>query len=250
MGALCTPGTMVLTRPPYVRRPASAVSQRQSLTSARYRFPSTRTFKMTRHQPRVHSRSPARPSPSPVAPGRNEDPSAYTPGSAPRSYPQRTPGRGPAFRARTGDHVTIGNLHDVIHSPHATSCRTRTVLPSMARTWRCSRAGPRPERVSGQVGPGPRPASRPRPRPGRDRTGPGGWCRRVARPRPRRECRGSCGRCRGRTRRLRRTSAPRVLRRPLRQRGQRAHRSRARTPYLTALGSPSSMTGSIGAQAS
>jgi hypothetical protein len=69
----------------------------QSLTSARYCFPSTRTFKMTRHQPRVHSRSPARPSPSPVAPGRNEDPSAYTPGSAPRSYPQRTPGRGPAF---------------------------------------------------------------------------------------------------------------------------------------------------------
>src|SRR3954447_25925627 len=97
MGALCTPGTMVLTRPPCVRRPASAASQRQSLTSARYRFPSTRTFKMTRHQPRVHSRSPARPSPSPVAPGRNEDPSAYTPGSAPRSYPQRTPGRGPAF---------------------------------------------------------------------------------------------------------------------------------------------------------
>src|SRR3954447_22522508 len=97
MGALCTPGTMVLSRLPYARRPASAASQRQSLTSARYRIPSTRTFKMTRHQPRVHSRSPARPSPSPVAPGRNEDPSAYTPGSAPRSHPQRTPGRGPAF---------------------------------------------------------------------------------------------------------------------------------------------------------
>src|SRR3954453_3794930 len=60
-------------------------------------LPSPQTFKMTRHQPRVHSRSPARPSPSPVAPGRNEDPSAYTPGSAPRSYPHRTPGRGPAF---------------------------------------------------------------------------------------------------------------------------------------------------------
>ena len=36
-----------------------------SLTSARSRLPSTRTFNMTRHQPRVHPCSPARPSPHP-----------------------------------------------------------------------------------------------------------------------------------------------------------------------------------------
>ncbi len=36
-----------------------------SLTSARSRIPSTRTFNMTRHQPRVHPYSPARPSPHP-----------------------------------------------------------------------------------------------------------------------------------------------------------------------------------------
>ena len=35
------------------------------------------------------------------------------------------------LKTRTGDHVTIGNLHDVIHSPRATC--TASSVPSGAR---------------------------------------------------------------------------------------------------------------------
>jgi len=54
---------MVLTRPLANQRPASAASQRHVPDLGPAPLPSTRTFNMTRHQPRVHACSPARPSP-------------------------------------------------------------------------------------------------------------------------------------------------------------------------------------------
>jgi hypothetical protein len=70
-GRWCSPGCAAF----HSRHPP--LFSGQSLISARSCIPSTRTVKMTRHQPRVHSRSPARPSPHPWPPeGRNEDPSA------------------------------------------------------------------------------------------------------------------------------------------------------------------------------
>src|SRR4051812_44113701 len=68
MGALCTPGTMVLTRLRCVPQPASAAFQRPVPDLGPVLHSFHRTFKMTRHQPRVHSRSPARPSPRPWPP--------------------------------------------------------------------------------------------------------------------------------------------------------------------------------------
>jgi hypothetical protein len=47
-------------------------------------------------------------------------------GFAPRSYPQRTPGRGQSNAHWTGNYVTniSRSSFDAFHSPHATSCRT------------------------------------------------------------------------------------------------------------------------------
>ena len=75
----------------------------------------------------------ARPSfPFTRGPRKEQGPFGLHPGLRTPQLPAAHAGEGTGLRARTGDHVTIGNLHDVIHSPHATSCRTRTVLPSMA----------------------------------------------------------------------------------------------------------------------
>lgn len=58
-GRWCSPGRSQISG----RHPPR--SSGTSLTSARCRIPSTRTFNMTGHQPRVHPCSPARPSPHP-----------------------------------------------------------------------------------------------------------------------------------------------------------------------------------------
>jgi hypothetical protein len=49
---------------------------------------------LTRHQTEVHSRSPVRSSPCPVAPGRNGNPWASPPSFTPRRYQQRMSERG------------------------------------------------------------------------------------------------------------------------------------------------------------
>jgi hypothetical protein len=58
-GRWCSPG------PRADQQPASAASQRQVPNLGPVPHSSTRTFNMTRHQPRVHPYSPARPSPHP-----------------------------------------------------------------------------------------------------------------------------------------------------------------------------------------
>jgi hypothetical protein len=61
-------GRWCSTRPRHAPQPASAASQRPVPDLGRVLHPFPPTFKMTRHQPRVHSRSPARPSPRPWPP--------------------------------------------------------------------------------------------------------------------------------------------------------------------------------------
>jgi hypothetical protein len=61
-------GQWCSTRPRHAPQPASAASQRPVPDLGRVLHPFHPTFKMTRHQPRVHSRSPARPSPRPWPP--------------------------------------------------------------------------------------------------------------------------------------------------------------------------------------
>jgi hypothetical protein len=117
------------------------LSSDQSLTSAGSYIPYTRTFKMTRHQPRVHSRSPARPSPRPWPPEGTRtlrlEPWAPHPAV---TRDARQGGDRPSSTSRGSRHHQ-GTSSAVIHSPHATSCRTRRVLPSTASTVRSSPRG-------------------------------------------------------------------------------------------------------------
>ena len=62
--------------------------------------------------------------PSPVTPGWNGSASAFTLGFAPRSYPQRTPGRGRPHGHWTGSHPRLPTSNRRDHSSRATSRRT------------------------------------------------------------------------------------------------------------------------------
>src|SRR3954447_7301925 len=129
---------MVLTRPRSVPQPAFAAFQRPVPDLGPALHPFHRTFKMTRHQPRVHSRSPARPSPRPWPPEGTRtlrlEPWAPHPAV---TRDARQGGDRPPSTSRGSRHHR-GTSSAVIHSPHATSCRTRNVLPSTASTVRHS----------------------------------------------------------------------------------------------------------------
>ena len=84
---------MVLTQPLADQQPASAASQRHVPDLGPVPLPFTRTFNMTRHQPRVHTCSPARSSPHPW-PSEGTGPFGLNPGL-------RTP-QLPATHARAG----------------------------------------------------------------------------------------------------------------------------------------------------
>src|SRR3954464_4950297 len=93
---------MVPTRPRCVPQPASAAFQRPVPNLG----PVLHSFHPDLQDDEASTKGSlafARPSfSSPVAPGRNEDPSACTLGSAPRSHPRRTPRRRPAIEQEPG----------------------------------------------------------------------------------------------------------------------------------------------------
>src|SRR3954470_4820807 len=137
MGALCTPGTMVLTRLRCVPQPASAAFQRPVHDLG----PVLHPFHPDRQDDEASTKgslSFTRPSfSSPVAPGKERGPFGLNPGLRTPQSPATHAKEETGHRARAGDHVTItGTSSAVIHSPHATSCRTRSVLPSTASTVR------------------------------------------------------------------------------------------------------------------
>src|SRR3954453_5997018 len=141
MGALCTPGTMVLTRLRCVPQPASAAFQRPVPNLG----PVLHSFHPDLQDDEASTKGSlafARPSfPFTRGPRKERGPFGLTP-RAPHPAVTRSARQGgdrPSSTDRRSRHHRP--LHDVIHSLHATSCRTRRVLPSKARTWRCSRTG-------------------------------------------------------------------------------------------------------------
>src|SRR3954471_14301455 len=134
---------MVLTRPRYVPRPASAAFQRPVPDLG----PVLHSFHPGLQDDEASTKgslSFARPSfSSPVAPGKERGPFGLNPGLRTPQLPATHAKEETGHRARAGDHVIInGTSSAVIHSPHATSCRTRSVLPSAATTRRCPDSGP------------------------------------------------------------------------------------------------------------
>src|SRR5271166_1101695 len=96
MGALYTPGTMVLTRPLADQQPASAAFQRHVPELGPVPLPFHPDLQHDEASTKGSSVFARPPFSSPVTPGRNEGPSAFTLSFAPRSYPRRTPERRPA----------------------------------------------------------------------------------------------------------------------------------------------------------
>jgi hypothetical protein len=123
-------GRWCSTRPRHAPQPASAASQRPVPDLGRVLHPFPPTFKMTRHQPRVHSRSPARPSPRPWPPEGTR--ALRLEPWAPHPAVTRDARQGGDRPPSTSRGITSppGTSSAVIHSLHATSCRTRAVLPS------------------------------------------------------------------------------------------------------------------------
>src|SRR3954471_23055588 len=128
---------MVLTRPRYVPRPASAAFQRPvpDLGPVLHSFhPGLQDDEASTKGSLSFARPPFS---SPVAPGEERGPFGLNPGLRTPQSPATHAKEETGHRARAGDHVTIkGTSSAVIHSPHATSCRTRNVLPSTASTVR------------------------------------------------------------------------------------------------------------------
>src|SRR3954453_22602155 len=131
------PGTMVLTRPRCVPQPASAAFQRPvpDLGPALHSFQpdlqddgaSTKGFTLVRPPVLLLARGPRK----------ERGPFGLNPGLRTPQSPATHAREETGDRARAGDHVIINRTPPaVIHSPHATSCRTRSVLPSMASTRR------------------------------------------------------------------------------------------------------------------
>jgi hypothetical protein len=123
-GALYTPGTAVPARPRM--RPVTATCR---LAAAGPCHPGattpSRSVSLTRHQQGFTGIRPSRPFPSPVIPGRNEDPWALPRASHPAGQdPAAHAGAGTGLRHWPG--VTpspSATSFDATHSPRATSCR-------------------------------------------------------------------------------------------------------------------------------
>jgi hypothetical protein len=88
---------------------------------------------------RVHSRSPVRSSPLPVAPGWNRSPWASPPGFTPRRYQRRMPKRGRALGHLPGitSPASTGPPQR-IHSPRGPSCRTPALSSILEAVWASS----------------------------------------------------------------------------------------------------------------
>ena len=147
-GASLTPGTVVRSRPAIGLRPAPAAFQRPVPTTPLTHPIGGANFHEASTE--IHLRSPitpgqpaAAPGPgsltlfppvfsSPVAPGWNRDPSASTPGFAPRGYPRAR--RGGDRPSRTGPGTTPSTSAEpptgASHSAHAPSRRTQPYVAS------------------------------------------------------------------------------------------------------------------------
>ena len=122
LGVLCTPGTVVRSRPARFPRAAPAASQRPAPIS-RCNIPSAEVL-MTRRQRGFTSIHPSG-LPQPVTPGWNGSPWASSSGFAPRSYPRRTPRRGRSLRTGPGTtSSTSVEPPSMSAAAKATSCRT------------------------------------------------------------------------------------------------------------------------------
>lgn len=123
VGALCTPGTVVRSRPAKPPRAAPVAFQRPAPTS-RWNIPSSESAN-DEASTRVHAIHPSG-LPQPVATGWNGGPWASPSGFAPRGYPRRTPRWGRSLR--TGPDATSPASAEPPstnrHCTRATSCRT------------------------------------------------------------------------------------------------------------------------------
>src|SRR3954462_2596811 len=107
MGALCTPGTMVLIRLRCVPQPASAAFQRPVPNFGPV-LPSFHPDLQDDEASTKGSLSFARPSfSSPVAPGKERGPFGLNPGLRTPQLPATHAKEETGHRARAGDHVTI-----------------------------------------------------------------------------------------------------------------------------------------------
>ena len=135
VGAPCTPGTAVLTRP--VQIPPAVACRFPAASPCHPGVTShLRRCRMTRHHrgfTHVH------PSGLPLAcdPRMERGPLGFSLSFAPRSYPRRTSGRGRAIEHWPGatSPTSVGPPIDVAHSQRATSCRTIGLDMSVEHGW-------------------------------------------------------------------------------------------------------------------
>jgi len=137
----------VPTRPAQAIRPSLAASQRPTPVP-RCCFHLPRAWDNGASS-RVHSRSPVRSSPLPVAPGWNGSPWASPPGFTPRRYQRRMPKWGRALGHLPGiTSPASTSPPQRIHSPRGPSCRTPAPSSSHPRgrpaAGHARRAGTRP----------------------------------------------------------------------------------------------------------
>ena len=122
LGALCTPGTVVRSRPAKSLRAAPATSQWPAPISHCI-VPSAGVLMTRRQRGFTLFTRPVFPS---LSPPDGTGTLGLSPGFAPRSYPRRTPRWGRSLR--TGPDITSSTSSrtsfDEYHYSHATSCRT------------------------------------------------------------------------------------------------------------------------------